>query len=177
MKSTDLISAGRKGSLFCVRPPNRRRAAVPVWVVALQLIAVLTAVAFTGCGKKGPPRPPGQEPAPAAVNDLTKTISGGTLILTWTSAAEKGAALKGVAGYHVYRSKRPETESDCQDCPLIFQRVAVIPFEKGESAGQAPHQFAYREPLENGYHYIYKVVGFSRGGAIGKDSNTVNFTY
>ena len=173
MKSTDSMIADRKASFFC----KIRRSAVSACIVMLQLLIMLTVGSFMGCGKKGPPNPPGREPVPVVVNDLNKTISGDKLILTWTSVAENSAAPKAVVGYYVYRSKRRLSESDCQNCPLIFQRVADIPFDRSRSGSRATHQFEYREPLENGYRYVYKVVGYSKSGATGRDSNTIDFTY
>jgi len=137
-------------------------------------ILILLAVGFVlvSCGKKAPPRPPGREEAPAAVGHLSKTISGDTLSLTWGSIANKAAD---PAGFYVYRSKVRLTDSDCRSCPVLFKRVAVIPYQ-GQGSGDATlRPFEYRETLESGYRYIYKVAAYSQSGSTGKDSNTVEF--
>lgn len=141
----------------------------------LPRILVLLAVGFIllSCGKKAPPRPPGREEAPAAVGQLSKTISGDTLSLTWGLVANKAAE---PVGFYVYRSKVRLTDSDCRTCPVLFKRVAVIPYQ-GQGSGDATlRPFEYRETLESGYRYIYKVAAYSQSGLTGKDSNMVDFT-
>jgi len=136
---------------------------------------VLLAAGFlmAGCGKKAPPRPPGREEAPAVVNNLSKTISGDTLSLTWGPVAKKAAD---PAGFYVYRSKTRLTDSICPSCPVLFERIAVIPYP-GQGAGDASFRpFEYRETLERGYRYIYKVTAYLQSGLTGKDSNTIDFT-
>ena len=142
--------------------------------ILLQVLAML-AVSFllVSCGKKAPPRPPGREVAPAAVGKLSKTISGDTLSLTWGPIVSKA---EDVAGFYVYRSKMRLRDSDCRTCPVLFKRVAVIPY-LGQGSGDATlRPFEYRETLESGYRYIYKVAAYSQGGSTGKDSKTVDFT-
>lgn len=139
-------------------------------------ILILLAVGFIGvsCGKKAPPRPPGREEAPAAVDRISQSISGDTLSLTWVPVAGKE---KDIAGFYVYRSKMRVTESDCRSCPVLFERVAVIP-NRGQGPGDAAlSPFVYRESLESGYRYIYKVAPYSLSGLTGKDSDTVEFDH
>ncbi|MDF1593347.1 MAG: hypothetical protein P1P89_17675 [Desulfobacterales bacterium] len=142
----------------------------------LPYILILLAVGFVwvGCGKKAPPRPPGPEEAPATVGRLSKTISVDTLSLTWDPVTKKAAE---PAGFYVFRSKVRLTDSACPTCPVFFERVAAIPYREKGSGDAAPHPFEYRETLARGFRYIYKVAAYSNSGAIGKDSNTVEFTH
>ncbi|MEW6672333.1 MAG: hypothetical protein AB1427_11570 [Thermodesulfobacteriota bacterium] len=136
-------------------------------VMALILILLASGMVMAGCGKKAPPRPPGGEAAPAAVGNLSKSISGDTLSLTWNAAADRAAD---PAGFYVYRSKMRMTDSLCPACPVLFERVAVVPFVK---QGPMAAPFEYRETLEAGYRYIYKVAAYSQGGLTGRESHTV----
>ena len=135
---------------------------------------ILLAVCFLmiSCGKKAPPQPPGRGEAPAAVGNISKIIRGNILSLTWIPIASEGGD---VAGFYVYRSKMRLTDSDCRTCPVLFTRVAVIPY-RGRASGETTlRPFEYRETLESGYRYIYKVAAYSQNGSTGKDSNTVDF--
>ncbi len=80
------------------------------------------------CGKKAPPVPP-REKKPPAVNDLSTSIDGDTLKLTWAIPKEKGRIISDLSGFIVYRSKMLLSDSDCEVCPVPFKRVADIPFE------------------------------------------------
>jgi len=140
----------------------------------LPYILILLAVGFgwAACGKKAPPRPPVREEAPAAVSRLSKTVSGDTLRLTWNLIAGKGQA---AAGFYVYRSKMRLEDSNCPTCPILFERVAVIPNQGQGTGAAALGLFEYQETLESGYRYIYKVTAYFQSGLTGKDSNMVEF--
>jgi hypothetical protein len=143
----------------------------------IQLLIVCVAGSFlSGCGKKAPPRPPRLIALPA-VKDLSKSIKENALTLTWRSQAAKESSRSDLAGYYVYRSKRQLPGNDCQDCPLVFQRVAKILIGRQHSKGTTDNLMSYRETLQRGYQYIYKVVAFADGGAIGRDSNIIDFKY
>jgi len=139
-------------------------------IIAPILILLAAAVLTAGCGKKAPPRPPTRETAPAAVGNLGKAISGDILSLTWGPVAKTAA--ENLAGFYVFRSKTRLADSICPGCPILFRRVAVVPFRAGAATGP----FEYRETLDRGYRYIYKVAAYSPGGVTGKDSNTVEFS-
>jgi hypothetical protein len=134
------------------------------------LILLAVGLAGVSCGKKAPPRPPGREEAPAAVGHISKVIRGDTLSLTWDPVAGKE---KDIAGFYVYRSKMRLTDSDCRSCPVLFERVAVIP-KLGQGTGAATlRPYEYQETLESGYRYSYKVAPYSQSGLTGKESDPV----
>ena len=138
-------------------------------------ILITLVLSLSGCGRKAPPIPPSQI-QPPAVNDLSASIDGDTLTLTWTIPQEKGKATSGLSGFIVYRSKKPLSESDCRDCPVLFKRVADIPIEVSDSGNLKKGHMTYYETLEKGYRYIYKVTSYTNG-VTSKDSNYVEFIY
>lgn len=138
-------------------------------------ILITIVLSLSGCGKKAPPIPPSQI-QPPTVNDLSASIAGDTLKLTWTIPKEKGKVTPGLSGFIVYRSKKPLSESDCKNCPVLFKRVADIPIEVNASGRPEKGSMTYYETLEKGYRYIYKVIGHTKG-VTSSDSNYVDFIY
>lgn len=138
-------------------------------------ILIIFALFFSSCGKKAPPVPPRQK-KPPAVNDLTASINGDTLTLTWAIPKEKGKIISGLSGFIVYRSKMLLSESDCKNCPVLFKRVADIPIEEKGSGYMKKGNIMYPETLEMGYRYIYKVIVY-RKGITSSDSNYVDLIY
>ncbi len=143
-------------------------------IIVQILIIVAFSIFLSGCGKKAPPKPPRQE-EPPVVNDLSYSLDGDNLKLTWTIPEVKGNVKSGLGGFYVFRSKKSVSESDCKDCPKIFKRVADISLEHMGNSGK--DSIKYAEALEKGYRYIYKVVIYTKHGVTGKDSNMVDFTY
>jgi hypothetical protein len=138
-------------------------------------ILITFVLSLSVCGKKAPPIPPSQI-QPPAVNDLSASIDGNTLKTTWTIPKEKGKVTPGLSGFIVYRSKRPLSESDCKNCPVLFKRVADIPIEVKASGRPEKGSMTYYETLEKGYRYIYKVIGYAKG-VTSSDSNYIDFIY
>jgi len=138
-------------------------------------LLITFALSLSVCGRKAPPIPPSQI-QPPAVNDLSASIDGDTLKLTWSTPKEKGKVTSGLSGFIVYRSKMLHSESDCTDCPMLFRRVADIPIEVKGSGDLKKGHMRHYETLEKGYRYIYKVIGYSKG-VTGSDSNYVDFIY
>ena len=138
------------------------------------LIIVAFSIFLSGCGKKAPPKPPRQE-KPPVVDDLSYSLDGDKLKLTWTIPEVKRKVKSGLGGFYVFRSKKSVSESDCKNCPKIFKRVADISLENMGNSGK--DSIKYAEALEKGYRYIYKVVVYTTNGVMGEDSNVVDFTY
>ena len=142
------------------------------------IVQILIIVAFfiflSGCGKKAPPKPPRQE-EPPVVNDLSYSLDGDNLKLTWTISKVKGRVKSGLGGLYVFRSKKTVTETDCKNCPKIFKRVADISLENMGNPGK--NSIKYAEALEKDYRYIYKVVIYTNKGVTGRDSNIIDFIY
>ena len=131
---------------------------------------------FLGCGKKAPPRAPGQMPLPV-VKDLKITIGRDLLWLTWTIPVAKDKIDMEFTGFSVYRSKTAITKSDCKNCPIQFKRVDQIPVEVKPINEPYRSTMSYEEPLEKGFRYIYKVIGHGDNGRVSGDSNLVDLKY
>jgi len=140
-------------------------------IIVQILIIVAFSVFLSGCGKKAPPKPPHQE-EPPIVDDLSYSLDGDRLKLTWTTPEVKQEVKSDLGGFYVFRSKEPVSKSDCKNCPVIFKRVADILLQDTESSGR--DSIKYAETIEKGYRYIYKVVVYTNNGVIGKDSNIVD---
>ena len=139
------------------------------------LIPVIIILVFLlpGCGKKAPPVPPRQKPVPA-VSDLKYSIDGDTLTLTWTIPKGKEKVKSVPDGFIVYRYKRPILDSPCKNCPKLFKRVSDI---TKDSTGYGNKNIEYREEIEKGFVYTYKVVLYTKSGAQSQDSNYISFNF
>jgi hypothetical protein len=130
------------------------------------IAASLLCLCILGCGKKEFPSAPRQVP-PQPVADLRAQLTGDQVELSWSfSKAHSGS--EPVTGFGVYRAKELLSES-CDHCPLLFERVADIPFVEGRDGASV---MTYRDTLEKGYRYRYKVICNSKG-MNSKDSNVV----
>ncbi|MBT9439632.1 MAG: hypothetical protein GAS50_10660 [Desulfobacterales bacterium] len=145
-------------------------------IIVQILIIVAFSIFLSGCGKKAPPKPPRQE-KPPVVDDLSYSLDGDNLKLTWTIPEVKRKVKSGLGGFYVFRSKKSVSvsEPDCKNCLKIFKRVADISLEHMGNSGK--DSIKYAEVLEKGYRYIYKVVVYTTNGVMGEDSNVVDFTY
>ena len=134
--------------------------------IKLLIAAMLLCLSILGCGKKEMPSAPRQVP-PQPVADLRVQLTGNKVELTWSfSKALSGS--EPITGFGVYRASESVSES-CDPCPFLFQRVADIPFLEGQDVASV---MTYRDTLEKGYRYRYKVICYSTGLA-SKDSNVV----
>ena len=142
----------------------------------IPLIIILVFL-LPGCGKKAPPIHPRQKPVPA-VSDLKYSIDGDILTLTWTIPKGKEKAKTAPDGFIVYRSKRPISDSPCKNCPKLFQKVSDIPADiKIDAPGYENKNIEYREEIEKGFVYTYKVVLYTKSGVAGADSNYIEFNF
>lgn len=95
-------------------------------------------------------------------------------MLSWTAPPTEWRVSGRYVGFFVYRSKVPLTAPACPTCPILFERVAAVPY-KGEIPGE--EMITYTEAVEPGHHYIYKINAYTETGLTGGDSNLVRFTY
>lgn len=139
-----------------------RRAVFCVMVAALVL-------SLSACGKKGPPIPP-SSPVPPEISDLKITIEENLMTLSWRVVAKEGKADPVPAGFFVYRS-RLDLAGGCLDCPLQFEKAADIPVEN------TPVRTTYKELLEKGFRYGYKVSSYIDRGNKGPASAVVSVDF
>jgi hypothetical protein len=136
----------------------------------LRLLLLTTAalgLLVSGCGVKGPPRPPQTVPPPP-VTDLQGRVAEDRAILTWTPPGRASRRVMAVTGFRVYRARSALSQSACENCPLVFEQAAEL--TPGSPAG-SPMRFS--EVLQPGYRYTYKVVGYGDGDDRFEDSNLV----
>ena len=134
--------------------------------IKLLISAMLLCLCILGCGRKEMPSAPRQVP-PQPVTDLRVQLTGNQVELIWSfSKALSGS--EPITGFGVFRASESVSES-CGNCPFLFHRVAEIPFLDGQDGASV---MTYRDILESGYRYRYKVICYSTGLA-SKDSNVV----
>ncbi len=131
------------------------------------LVVAMLCLYFLGCGRKEMPSAPRQVP-PHPVTDLAAQVVGNQVELSW-SYSEALYGSEPIKGFGVFRASESVSES-CDNCPFLFKRVADIPTLEGRDGTIV---LTYRDTLEKGYRYRYKVIGYSTAGIAGKDSNMV----
>jgi hypothetical protein len=132
----------------------------------LLIAAIMLCLSILGCGRKEMPSAPRQVP-PRPVTDLRVRLTGNQVELIWSfSKALYGS--EPVTGFGVFRASESVSGS-CSNCPFLFYRVADIPFLEGQDGESV---MTYRDTLESGYRYRYKVICYSQGLS-SRDSNVV----
>ena len=137
----------------------------------LKMIAVFfLVVSVVCCGKKGPPVPPDLLPLPS-VNNLEVRQVDNSLELTWL--VHVGKNMPEPDGFRIYRSKRSLADfEECPGCPDVFEKVGEL--ETGFSLwGRTENRYTYRDTLEEGFAYRYKVLTFTDRGLTSEWSDTV----
>ncbi len=141
------------------------------WLVIFA--GLLLIISAASCGKKAPPRPPVEFELPV-VDSLEKELKGPELNLTWPVPDWEGPGDIELDGFNVYRAKA-EQESTCETCPMRFTRVKMVIIDR--LTDYPGSYLEYREKLEEGFHYRYKVRAVSTDGTEGADSNVVKISY
>ena len=147
-------------------------AALFVHRLAMLLIGICLANAGVGCGRKMDPIRPGVYPPPA-VRDLAYQINGSAIVLTWFVPVAQGEQEAPAAGFKILRARQTPAEAECQTCPVRFQVIGEVT-ARGRSAISRP---GFRDKLEPGFTYRYKVKAYSSEGIEGKDSNVIVLTH
>lgn len=145
---------------------NYRRTCTCSKMIVLSGFFLLFSVGYFGCGVKGPPVPRRQSPVPA-VADLAYAVADQTIALTWRLPGPLSAKQANQAAFGLYRSRTALAESSCDGCPLVFEKVATVPYVHAES-----NRFSIDVPLEPGFRYVFKVRLETDGGD-GPDSSPV----
>jgi len=101
-------------------------------------------------------------------------LEGDDLTLIWTAPEGSRRVLSDLGGFLIYRSKQSLSAPECKDCPILFTRIATVPYT-GETPGT--EKITFSDTLEKGFRYIYKVTVFSKSGLTSGDSNSVSFTH
>jgi predicted small lipoprotein YifL len=138
-----------------------------IWVAAVILVSGFS---LTACGKKGPPIPPKVIIPPPASNILL-TRDKEQIALSWSIPD----SLK-VDEYHpwsavIYRASRSLQETPCENCPLMFAKVAELPILQSDLENR---KMTYEDGAKAGYRYWYKIVLVSDDGFSTEDSEAVS---
>ncbi|MEE4113094.1 MAG: hypothetical protein V2I40_09790 [Desulfobacteraceae bacterium] len=147
-----------------------RRTPIRLKMIVRWGIVFLLSASYLGCGVKGPPVPRSQPPVPAVV-DLAYTAEGQRIALAWRLSGPLSAKQASQAAFGLYRSRTALAESGCDGCPLVFERVATVPY-----VHTAYNRYTIDAPLEPGYRYVFNVRLETDGGA-GPDSNPVQIDH
>lgn len=125
---------------------------------------------LVSCGKKGPPMLPEMLSLPE-VTDLEAKILSDTIVeLSWTLPVTNGVPL--ADGFRIYRSKKAIETSECPGCPDEFERVADRETDF-KLLGRPETRYSYRETIERGYRYRYKIIAYTQNGVKSNWSNMV----
>ena len=146
------------------------------WITGLLLVFAGSGLLWSGCGQKGPPRPPSRPLLPA-IKDLAFNIHDGRVELTWTVPVTGDRKGSYPAAVKVFRSRVPVEEAGCKNCPIRYTMAGDIPIQKRRSDISEPIRMSYAELIEPGYRYIFKVIVYDEDGTGGRDSNVVRFDY
>jgi hypothetical protein len=136
--------------------------------IALFGSLMLFAPGVLGCGVKGPPVPP-QAPPVAAVGALGYVREGLSAVLNWRLPQRLPRRQARGAVFGVYQSSTDLSEPVCDDCPLVFEKVADVPYVDRDDS-----RYSARIALDPGYRYRFK-VRLETNGQAGADSDTVQF--
>jgi hypothetical protein len=126
----------------------------------------------SGCGRKLLPIQPGVLPPPT-VGDLAHEVQGNEVLLFWSLPAFNPARESAAAGFKVQRSRQSAAEAECRTCPAAFQEIAVVP-ATGRRAGS---RMRFRDAVEAGFVYTYRVLAYTADDVTGKASDTVTVTF
>jgi len=138
------------------------------------IFAVIGAFFLTpACGKKAPPLPPAHFDMPE-VENLSSDLEGDQLTLTWPMPDWDPPQGIELAGFNVYRAKIKQ-EDVCYHCPIHFEKVDEVAVD--DLSALLKSDVKYREKLDKGYKYHYKVAPFSSRDREGGDSPIVTVNY
>lgn len=139
-------------------------------LIVLSGIFLLFGFTCCGCGIKGPPVPP-QLPAVPTVLDLTYQVDDQTVRLSWSLTGPLAIKQAKQATFGIYRSRSALAEPACEGCPLLFEKVATVPYVHTNT-----HRYTTSVALDPGYRYGFK-VRLETNGVAGSDSNLIQFDY
>lgn len=128
-----------------------------LWIKAFVFGLLIFPLAVSGCGKKGPPRPPKVDEITAPAR-LTYEIKGDMVHLRWKIADGSNAER-----FEVYRAE--QSVADCKGCPVKFEMIEKLPSD----------QTSVDYPVETGTRYYFRVRSTGTGDRKSDYSNTVRF--
>ena len=140
----------------------------------LLLISLGFLIVCIGCGKKGPPVPPGAT-IPPAVADLEAKVVKDKVRLTWSMPKQDDELVEGLTYFVVYKYKSPVAEAVCPECPIPFEHFHDIRLKYPEPAQVEGDTIIFYDTIEADHNYAYKVLSYHEDGGVSADSNIVRF--
>ncbi|MBU1343072.1 MAG: hypothetical protein KKE44_07615 [Proteobacteria bacterium] len=137
--------------------------------VATVLIMVLGTVfflAFSGCGKKGPPLPPeikGQKIL--APYDLKYTLGDTGMMLSWNHKIDDETAAVKPEGYEIFMAKK--TFEACEGCPFEFKTIGFV----------AAPSMEFNAKIKKGFKYYFRIQATGDDNMRSEYSKTIQFDY
>jgi len=151
---------------------SSKRSSQPCVLLTAAGIGLLGMFLLVGCGRKLPPIQPGAFPPPVVV-DLTHEVRGNEIFLFWSIPPVNPAKERAAAGFKVLRARQTAAEDECQTCPVPYRVIADI-----AASGRPPgSRMTFRDALEPGFKYSYKLQSYTADEVVGKDSRSVAVTY
>ncbi len=138
----------------------------------LLLTVVFCFLGALSCGRKAFPLPP-RISQPPGVENIQAELRGDQLQLSWP--VPDSSAPEDLAGFYVYRAKEKSSDIPCTQCPATFNRVADMAYDPVSI--KIEKNAVYRETLEKGYRYQYRVTSYSVDGDEGPFSKVVRIDY
>lgn len=131
---------------------------------------MLLTLSLVGCGIKGPPVPPKAPPVPV-VADLSYQVEGGLVVLTWRLPEQLSRRQAEGSAFAIYQSRTELAEAACEGCPLVFEKVATLPYVHAEDS-----RFSITLALDPGYRYAFK-VRLENNAQAGPDADPIRFDF
>ncbi|CCK80615.1 fibronectin type III domain-containing protein [Desulfobacula toluolica] len=133
---------------------------------ALMVLSGIALLAFSGCGKKGPPLPPeikGQKIA--APFDLKYKVVDNEITLSWNHKIDAETAFVKPDSFEVFMAKK--TFEACEGCPFEFKPAGTVfmPFME------------FATGIQKGFKYYFRVQAIGDDGMRSEHSTTVQFEY
>ncbi|MBF0204203.1 MAG: hypothetical protein HQK67_07780 [Desulfamplus sp.] len=137
-----------------------------------------------GCGKKGDPLPPlAMTTVPEPPTQLEYSIHSNQnqvheIWLKWSHSSNKNNNKinnnnnkhnhkPDIKGVEIFRATLRLSEDTCKRCPLEFEKIASVSFPLSE----------YRQSIEKGFIYFYKVRCFTGQNISSRFSETIEFEF
>ncbi len=133
--------------------------------ILLRLFICFILLGGVACGKKGPPVPP-KAIVPQSVKDLKGEVIQEQVRLSWTIP-------EGEKRFRLFKAAEPLTEEPCPDCPVRFTKRVDIDIAESKVVDIEGDKVIYRDSIEPGNRYVYKIVVISEDGVKSGDSNIV----
>jgi len=118
------------------------------------------------CGKKGPPVPPVRAGNLLAVpGDVTYTLAGSQVTLTWTHTIDPVNAKFAPEAFEIYMAIKDI--DGCEGCPFVFEPVGLVSMP----------DMAYQRLLDPGVQNYFRVKAIGKNGMKSALSKTCHINF